>query len=115
MTKRKHLSAFELTDSDSEFLQKISAGATPAFIRSMSIFLTACQSKGYENKVAAAAFAFFALSSLAKLLALSSKVPADEIDSETMGDIAQKTQATLAMLVSEYIDNGNARDAAEFN
>lgn len=115
MKKRKHTSVLPLTEGDSAFLQTISGDATPALFRSMSIFLSACQSKGYEDKVAAAAFSFFALSSLAKLLALSAGVPRDEVDNESCADIAQKTQMTLATLVGEYIDKGNARNASRFN
>ena len=115
MSKRKHTSEFELTERDAKFMQKVAANATPDFVRSMSVFLLACERNGYSKKVSAAAFSAFMLSNLVKLLALASGVQADELDRKALGDITCKVQETLATLVSEWIDKGNERSAAEFN
>lgn len=115
MKKRKLISSHNLTELDLDFLRNTSAKATPAFVRSMSIFLTGCQSKGYSNKVAAAAFSAWMLENLVKLLALASGIPADALDSDAIGDITNKSQEALATLVSAYIDKENLRESAEFN
>lgn len=105
----------DLSDKQRKVLQSIAAKATDDFAKSVAIFMRECLRHGMEPRIGGAAFSSFAITNAAKVLAICSGIPPEELDKDAIRDIAEESHFHLVENVSAYIEKGNDKFRAEMN
>ena len=98
---------YRMTDREVKLLESIADRVAPKFAQLFAQFLRECVEAGVKPTVAGSALSLFVLTNTTRLLTMTSGIPLDELDMETMRDIAARVQEHLTVEVSAYIDNEN--------
>lgn len=105
----------ELTDRERDVLQHAANAATDAFAASIATFMQECVRNGLHPRICGAGFSMYAIANIAKVMAICSGIPREEVDTEVTNNAADETHQHLVKLMSEYIVKGNQQAAAERN